>query len=90
MNKQDMVNSLANATGATKVMAAQMLDTFVDLVTKSLKKGDKVTLTGFGTFEVRRRGARKGVTAFNGKAWSTPATKVPAFKAGKGLKSAVK
>ena len=90
MNKAMLVAKLADATGMTKKQAGESLDAVLDSITDALKKGDKVTLTGFGTFEVRNRAARKGRNPQTGAEIQIPATKVPAFKAGKAFKEAVK
>jgi len=66
------------------------MDACLEAVIKALKRGDKVQLTGFGSFEVRRRKARKGKNLQTGATITIPASKVPVFKAGKGLKDAVK
>lgn len=76
--------------GMTKVDAAKALDTLADVVTAALKKGEKVTWTGFGTFEVRSRAARMGRNPQTGAPLHIAASKTPAFKAGKSLKDAVK
>lgn len=91
MTKQDLVAQVAQMTGVTKKDAGAVLQAVIDVVTKSLKKGDSVTLTGFGTFRVSKRGARKGVNPRNpSQKISIPAMKLPAFKAGKTLKEAVR
>lgn len=90
MTKQDLVNSVSDKAGMTKVDAAKALDTLVDVVTAALKKGEKVTWTGFGTFEVRSRAARMGRNPQTGAPLHINASKTPAFKAGKSLKDAVK
>ena len=65
------------------------LDAFMDTVKKTLKSGDKLTLTGFGTFEVRERAARKGINPRTKQEIKIPASKYPAFKPGKGLKDVI-
>ena len=90
MTKQDLVNKLADMAGMTKVDAAKALDTLSDVVTAALKKGEKVTWTGFGTFEVRSRAARMGRNPQTGAPMHIAASKTPAFKAGKSLKDAVR
>jgi DNA-binding protein HU-beta len=90
MTKQDLVNKLADKAGLTKVDAGRVLDSVQDIITDSLASGDKVTWTGFGTFEVRTRAARMGRNPQTGAALHIPETKTPAFKAGKGLKDSVK
>ena len=91
MSKQDIINAIADAAGITKRAAASALDSLVKLITNELKKGKSVTITGFGTFKVSRRAARTGVNPRNPmQRISIPAMKVPAFKAGKTLKDAVR
>jgi DNA-binding protein HU-beta len=90
MNKEQLVERVAERTGATKKDALEVLNAALDLVTVSLKKGEKVTLVGFGTFLVRKRKAREGRNPQTGAKIRIPAKKVPAFTAGKELKSAVK
>jgi len=91
MTKQDLVNAAATAAGVTKKDASEVLDAILAAITKSLKKGDNVTITGFGTFRVSKRGPRKGVNPRNpSKRIDIPAMKLPAFKAGKSLKDAVR
>lgn len=90
MNKMDLVNAVAAKTNSTKKMALDAVDAVLEAVQSALKKGDKVTLTGFGTYEVRKRAARNGRNPQTGAVLKIPATKVPAFRAGKALKEAVK
>lgn len=91
MSKQDIINAIADAAGITKRASANALDALVTLVTKELKKGNSVTITGFGTFKVSHRAARTGVNPRNPtQRISIPAMKVPSFKAGKTLKDAVR
>jgi len=91
MTKQDLVNSAATKAGVTKKAAGEVLDAVLDAVTKSLKKGENVTITGFGTFRISKRAARTGVNPRNpGQKIKIPAMKLPAFKAGKSLKDAVR
>jgi len=91
MTKQDLVAAAAQKTGVTKKAAQEVLDTVLELIAKSLKKGETVTITGFGTFRVSKRSARKGVNPRNPKqVIKIPAMKLPAFKAGKTLKEAVR
>lgn len=90
MTKQDLVNAIADMAGMTKVDAAKALDALEAAVVKALKKGDKVTWTGFGTFEVRSRAARMGRNPQTGAPLHIAASKTPAFKAGKTLKDAVR
>ena len=90
MNKEQLVEKVADTTAATKKDALEIVNCALDLVTGSLKKGEKVTLVGFGTFLVRKRKAREGRNPQTGAKIKIPAKKVPAFTAGKELKSAVR
>lgn len=91
MTKQDLVDGAAQKVGVTKKDAQAVLDTVLELITKSLKKGESVTVTGFGTFRVSKRSARSGVNPRNpSQKIKIPAMKLPAFKAGKTLKDAVR
>lgn len=89
MNKSELVEAVAASTGGSKAEAARNVDAVLDTITTSLKKGDRVALTGFGTFEVRQRSARTARNPQTGETIKVKASKVPAFKAGAGLKSAV-
>lgn len=89
MNKEDIINEVAKAT-CTKAEAGKAVNTILEAVKKTLKKGEKVTLIGFGTFSVAKRSARKGVNPRTGKPIKIAARKVPKFKAGKALKDSVK
>jgi len=89
MNKQDLVVSIAAKTELTKKDSEKVLDAVVESITDALAKGEKVQLIGFGGFEVRERAARKGRNPQTNKEIMIPATKTPAFKAGKSLKDAV-
>ena len=89
MTKQDLVAKMADAAGISKKAAEESLNAFVDNVKGALKKGDSVTLVGFGTFGVSNRQARTGRNPQTGATIQIPARKVPTFKAGKGLKDAV-
>jgi Bacterial nucleoid DNA-binding protein len=90
MTKGELVAKVAETTGLTKKDAEKAVGAFVDAVTGALKKGDKVALVGFGTFEVRKRPARMGRNPRTKEEIKIPATKAPVFKAGKALKEAVK
>ena len=90
MNKQDLVASMAEKAELTKKDAEKALDAFMESVSGALKKGDKIQLVGFGTFETRARAARKGRNPATGKEINIPASKAVAFKAGKQLKESVK
>ncbi|MDA0670452.1 MAG: HU family DNA-binding protein [Proteobacteria bacterium] len=89
MNKGELIAAIAKATGSTKADAGRALDATIENVTKALKKGDTVTLIGFGTFKVSKRAARIGRNPQTGAELKIPARKVPSFKAGAGLKAAV-
>ena len=89
MNKAEMIAAIADKAGLTKKDAEKALKAFTDTVAKALKKGDKVQLVGFGTFEVTKRAARTGRNPQTKKAIKIPASKAPKFKAGKALKDAV-
>ncbi len=89
MNKSELIADIAAKTGATKKDAEATLNAFVDVVTESLVKGDKVQLVGFGSFEVRKRAARKGRNPQTKEEIKIPASKAPVFKAGKALKELV-
>ncbi|QDH70551.1 HU family DNA-binding protein [Marilutibacter alkalisoli] len=89
MNKAELIEAVAGAADLSKTDAASAVDAFVSVVTKALKKGDTVTLVGFGTFQVRKRAARTGRNPKTGETIKIKASKNPAFKAGKALKDAV-
>ena len=89
MNKAELVAAIAAKTGETKKAAEETVNAFVDVVTEALKKGDKVQLVGFGSFEVRKRAARKGRNPQTKQEIKIPASKAPVFKAGKALKNTV-
>ncbi len=91
MSKQDLIAAIADAAGITKRSAADALQAIINIVIKNLKKGQPVTVTGFGTFKLSHRAARMGVNPRNpSQKISIPAMKVPSFKAGKTLKDAVR
>lgn len=90
MNKTDLVNAVAENTGFTKKDAEKAVAAVINGITDALKAGDKVQLVGFGTFEVRQRAEKQGHNPRTGEAMVVPASKLPAFKAGKALKDAVK
>ena len=89
MNKTELVAAIAEKAGIAKKDADKALAAFIDTVATELKKGEKIQLVGFGTFEVRERAARKGINPQTKKEIKIAATKVPAFKAGSALKDAV-
>ena len=89
MTKTDLVAKVADTAGLTKKDADKAVNAMLEAVTGALKKGDKVTLVGFGTFETRKRPARIGRNPQTKEEIKIPATTAPAFKAGKALKDAV-
>ena len=89
MNKGDLVEAVADSADLSRADAARAVDAVLDSVTRSLKKGDNVSLVGFGTFSVKRRNARTGRNPRTGEPIQIAASNVPGFKAGKGLKDAV-
>jgi DNA-binding protein HU-beta len=90
MTKAELIEKMAKDAKVTKAAANKAIDSFVDGVKKALKKGEKVTLIGFGTFSVTQRKARKGRNPQTGKEIKIAARKAPKFKAGSDLKKAVK
>lgn len=91
MNKTELIALVADKAGSTQVQAEAIINAFADVVTETLaERKEKVVVTGFGTFEVRNRVARKGKNPRTGEEIIVPAQKTPAFKAGKLLKDAVK
>ena len=89
MNKTELVEAIASSADITKAQANKALDAFLETVTNTLKKGDKVILVGFGTFETRERGPRTGRNPRTKEEITIPASTAPVFKAGKKLKDAV-
>jgi DNA-binding protein HU-beta len=89
VNKSDLVDAIAKSAEISKAAAARALDSTVDTIKKALKKGDTVSLVGFGTFKVGKRAARNGRNPRTGATIKIKAAKVPKFSAGKGLKDAV-
>lgn len=89
ITKTDLIDQLADKTGMSKAESKGALDGLLDLLSDNLQKGNKVQLPGFGTFEVRDRKARQGVNPATREKIQIPASKAPAFKAGKTLKDAV-
>ena len=89
MNKAELIARIAEDAGITKTQANATVDSFVDAVTKTLKKGDKVTLVGFGTFSVSKRAARNGRNPQTGAVIKIKAKKVAKFKAGKELSAKI-
>jgi DNA-binding protein HU-beta len=90
MKKADLVSKMAEKSGLNKKQSEAALDAFIQTVEEALQAGDKVQLVGFGTFETRHREARTGRNPGTGEEIQIPASTVPVFKAGKGLKDAVK
>ena len=89
MNRQELVDAMASKADISKKNADAALKGFIDAVSEALKKGDKVQLVGFGTFEVAERAAREGKNPQTGEVIKIKASKAPKFKAGKALKDAV-
>jgi len=89
MNKAELIAAVAAKTGSTKKSAEETVNAFVDVVTSALSKGNKVQLVGFGSFEVRKRAARKGRNPQTREEIKIPASKAPVFKSGKALKDLV-
>ncbi len=90
MNKSELIAKIADKAELTKKDAEKALNAFVESVTEALKADDKVVLVGFGSFETKKRAARKGKNPQTGAIIDIPATTVPSFKVGKALKDAVK
>lgn len=90
MTKAELVDAVAAGAKISKASATKAIDTFTGSITKTLKKGGKVTLVGFGTFSVSKRKTRKGRNPRTGDVIKIPATKTPKFSAGKALKQAIK
>ena len=89
MNKTELIAAIAEQAELSKKDAEKALKAFTDIVTEELKKGEKIQLEGFGTFEVTERAAREGRNPQTNEPMSIPASKAPKFKAGKALKDAV-
>jgi DNA-binding protein HU-beta len=89
VNKSELIDTVAGSTGESKRVVGDVLDAFVTQVQKQVKKGDKVTLPGFGTFSRRQRSARTARNPRTGESIKVKASKVPAFKPGAGFKSFV-
>ncbi len=89
MNKSELIDAVASSADLSKAAATKAVDAFLDTVADTLKKGEQVTLVGFGTFEVRARAARTGRNPQTGETINIKASNAPAFKAGKALKDAV-
>ena len=89
MNKQELISKVAGKVGITKKQAQNAIDAFIEIVTDSLSKDEKVTLVGFGTFKVAQRKARKGINPQTKEVIQIPAKKVPKFVPGKNLREKV-
>ena len=89
MKKTELIAAVAEQSGLSKKDAEKALNATIDTIIKAVAEGDKIQLTGFGTFEQRQRNARTGCDPRTGNTIEIPASKVPAFKAGKALKEAV-
>jgi DNA-binding protein HU-beta len=89
MNKGEFIGAVADASGLTKADAERAVEGMFNVVKKTLKAGESISLVGFGTFEVRKRAARTGRNPRTGETLKIKASKVPAFKAGKALKDAL-
>tara|TARA_R100001163_G_C4859453_1_gene66388 strand:- start:30 stop:302 length:273 start_codon:yes stop_codon:yes gene_type:complete len=90
MNKSELVDAIADKAELSKADAGRALDGMIASITKALKKGDTVSLVGFGTFSVKKRAARTGRNPATGETIKIKASKTPSFKAGKGFKDAIK
>ncbi|MBS1986648.1 HU family DNA-binding protein [Candidatus Dependentiae bacterium] len=90
MNKSELIASLSEETAFSKKDVARVIDSFTRIVERTLKKGEKVSLTGFGSFWISMRPARNGINPATKKRISLPAVNVPRFKAGKNLRKTVR
>jgi len=90
MNKAELVQEVTNQTGLTKKVSGEAVNAVVSVITDSLAREERVTLVGFGTFQVRQRKARRGVNPQTRGTIQIPAKKVPKFRPGKGLREKVK
>ncbi len=90
MTKAELIDKIASGAGMSKSDATRVLDTTLNAIRSALKKGQKVTLVGFGTFSVAKRKSRKGRNPRTGDVITIPASRIPKFTAGKLLKDAVK
>jgi DNA-binding protein HU-beta len=89
MNKGDLIDAVADTSGLSKADATRAVDGVLDTITAALKRGDQVSLVGFGTFSVKARSPRIGRNPRTGESINIPASNAPGFKAGKALKDAV-
>lgn len=90
MNKTELISAVADKASISKKDAEKVVTSVIDSITDALKKGDKVQLVGFGTFEVKQRAARKGLNPLTKQPIDIAASKAPVFKAGKALKDIIK
>ncbi|TAM11399.1 MAG: HU family DNA-binding protein [Nevskiaceae bacterium] len=90
MNKSELISAVADASDASKADVTRVVDGLIQVVSKALKKNDKVSIVGFGTFEARKRAARLGRNPKTGAPLKIAASKTPTFKAGKTFKDAIK
>ena len=90
MNKSELINSLSEETTFSKKDVARVLDSLIRIIERTLRRGDKVSITGFGTYWVSKRPARKGINPSTKQRIDLPEVKVPRFKAGKNLRELVK
>jgi DNA-binding protein HU-beta len=90
MTKQELIDTLASETQMSKRQVETVLSTFVSIVGRTIKKGNKVSVTGFGTFDLGKRAARRGVNPQTGKEIQIPEMPMPRFRAGKRLKEVVR
>lgn len=89
MNKSELIDAAASSAGVSKADAQRTLDAVLDTITDTVKSGEKVSLTGFGNFELRERASRTGRNPQTGEELQVPASKAPAFKPGKAFRDAV-
>ncbi len=89
MNKQEFISAVSEKAGVSMADAGRAVNAMLDVIQEELKKGGEVVLTGFGKFETRKRAARNGVNPLTKQPIKIAASKVPAFKAGKGFKDAI-
>jgi DNA-binding protein HU-beta len=90
MTQQKFIETLAGETGYSQKEVRKFIDTFTDIITQNVKKGEKVAITGFGTFDLGKRAARRGRNPQNGAIIHIPEMKMPRFRAGKSLKEEVR
>jgi len=89
MNKTDLIKEISDKTEFTQVDCAKVVDAFIGVVVDALKKGDEVNILGFGKFEAKERAAREGINPQTKEKIKIPASKAPAFKAGKAFKDSI-